>query len=266
MPTQSIAAILTVLLIALSHAVINRAHAQGGDRAMSLERLDPDLDAWNTYAQSDRQSNRLKQNLGLSAEQEKLWTPVEEALNVLQEQRRSSRSAMGASEQSDQVERLRRRAELTSQRADALKKLVDAMQPLWATLSAEQKRELTQNLSRGLGRPDQEPRMSRHGEDGMSMHQRHHRGDWRYKDEDRAGRDRRDMDERSWRDGRDRMMSRRGDDGEDDRDEIRGNRFRQYSHRWSHDDYRPRARRFERCRYEFDRRLDRDDCRCYRHD
>ena len=261
MPTPYIAATLTALIVALAPAVAKRAHAQGGDRTILLERLDPDMGASNTYAQSDRQSGGLKQALRLSTEQEKLWAPMEEALANLREQRRASRSAMMASEDSDQVERLRRRAELTTQRADALKKLVNAVQPLWVTLSEEQKRELTQSLSMGPSRADQEQRMSRREEDD-GMHQRHHRGGWRYKDQDRADRGSRDQDERGWRSHRDRMMSRRGDDDEDDRDDMRGDRF----HRYSHDDDRPRVRRFERDRYEFDRRSDRDGCRCYSRD
>ena len=174
---------------------------------------------------------------------------------------------MIASEQSDQLERLRRRAEMTTQRADALKKLVDAVQPLWATFSEEQKRQLTQSLSMAPSRSDRDQRMSRRDKDGVNMHHRHHRKDWRDDDEDRAVRNRRDWDESGWRDYRDRMMSRRGHDDEDDRDDIRGDRFHRYSHTWSPDDYPPRGGgRFERDRYDFDRRSNRDDCPCYRCD
>ena len=55
MPTSYIAAILTAVTIALAPAVAKKAHAQGDDRTILLERLDPDMGASNTYAQSDRQ-------------------------------------------------------------------------------------------------------------------------------------------------------------------------------------------------------------------
>jgi hypothetical protein len=98
----------------------------------------------DAYAQADRSG--LKQSLRLSAEQEKFWGPVEEALTKLDEQRQALRSAQMGQESADQIERLRRRAELTSQRAEALKKLADALQPLWSSLSDEQKRELARAL------------------------------------------------------------------------------------------------------------------------
>ena len=252
-----IASILTVALIALVPALTNRAHAQDGGEAGLLDR--------NTYAQSNRESG-IKQALKLSSEQEKLWVPVEEALTNLREQRRAHRASMMAGESANPMERLRRQPEVTSQRADALKKLADAAQPLWATLSEDQKRELRLNLSMAPSRADEETRTSRREDDDVGMRYRHRRESWHYQDQDRADRDRRDQDGREWRDRRDRMMGRRGDDDEDDRDDVRGNRFDRYPRRFSHDDYSPRLRRFERDRYDFDRRSDRDDCRCYRRD
>jgi hypothetical protein len=91
MSKQFIAATLAVALIALTTAGTNWANAQDGGERDLLERLDPDMDA----------SSGLKQALKLSADQEKLWAPVEEALTNLREQRRAYRSAMMASEQSD---------------------------------------------------------------------------------------------------------------------------------------------------------------------
>jgi zinc resistance-associated protein len=249
-----IAAALTVALVALGPFVPFQALAQD-ERAVLGDYFDYDPDASDAYAQSDRQGG-LKQALNLSAEQEKLWASVEEALTNLREQRRALRSAVTASEPTDQLQWLRRRAELSSQRADALKKLADAVQPLWATLSEEQKRTLTQNLSLAPSRADQERRTSRREDDDLGM--RHHRG--RYDYQDRADRDRRGRDEGEWRYHRDRMMGRRGDDDDD----MDGGRFDRYQSRRPYDDDRPRLRRFDRDRFDFDRRSDRDYCRCDR--
>jgi hypothetical protein len=76
------------------------------------ERSEANFRSLDSYAQADRRS--LKRSMGLSAEQEKLWEPVEEALTKLAEQRQTLRSAQTTQEPTDQVERLRRRAELTS--------------------------------------------------------------------------------------------------------------------------------------------------------
>jgi hypothetical protein len=252
-----IATALAVALTALAPAMPMNAHAQRGEADL-MERLRPDI-ASDTYAQSDRQSG-LKQALKLSAEQEKLWVPVEEALRNLQEQRYAIQSGLTEAEPTDQMERLRRRAEVTTQRADALKKLADAVLPLWVTLSEEQKRELAQSLSLPPSRTELERRMSRREDRDDDMRYRDPRQSSRYKDEDRSYQNRRDEDRWGWRDRRDRMMSGRDEADEDDRD-VRGDRFDRY--RRSHDDFPPRAMR-ERDRYDFNRRSDRDHCRCDR--
>ena len=252
-----IATIFTVALITFAPCVPFQAHAQ--DRE-ALERLDPDMDFTDAYAQSDRQSD-IKQSLKLSAEQEKLWGPVEEVLTTLREQRRALRSSLTTSEPTDQIERLRRRAELATQRAEALKKLADAMQPLWVTLSDEQKRELSRSFAMAPSRSDQNQRMSYRRDDD----DRYYRRAWRYDDQNRADRERGDPDDGEWRRNRDRM-NRRGGDEADERDDMRRDRFDRYSRWQSQDDYRPRAREFDRDRRDFDRRSDRDHCRCYRRD
>ena len=249
-----LAAFLTAALITLAIAPIPAQAQSGGP--FTLPHSDPDMAPPEAYAQLDRQSG-IKQALKLSIEQEKLWGPVEEALRNLREQRGSLRSAMTANESADQLVRLRRRTEVITQRANALKKLADAVQPLWATFSEEQKRQLTQTLSIGPQQIDQEHRISRRQDedDDGGMHRRHHR--WHYKDQDRTYRDRRDVPNR--------MMGRRGyDDHDDDYNNTRRDRFDRYQHRWSHDDFRPRARRFEHDRYDYDHHAERDYCRCGR--
>ncbi len=81
--------------------------------------------------------------LKLTADQEKLWPPVEAAardaatkmMGLVEKYRTTERAT-------DPIERLRRAAELAAVRADTLKKLADAAQPFYASLTADQKRRL----------------------------------------------------------------------------------------------------------------------------
>ncbi len=265
-PRHVAAILMATALIACSAGVAAQANAQGAAERGLVERLDSDTDPLDTYAQGDRLGS-IKQALRLSPDQEKLWGPVEEALISISEQRRAFRSELTADDRADQVERLRRRAELATRRADVLKKLADAVQPLWATLSDEQKRELTRSLAMGPNRADQDRRMGYGRDDGDGMPRRPYR---RYDDDDRTDRGWRDRDdaERRYR-HRDRMMGSRSDDA-DDRDDMRRDRSDRF--RWrSESDDRPRWREwdrrdFDRDRRDFDRRSGRDYCRCYRSD
>jgi hypothetical protein len=202
--------------------------------------------------------------LKLSAEQEKLWGPVEEALRNLQERTRDLRSSFGPGQPDDQIERLRRLGDLSAQRGDALKRLADAIQPLWATLSDEQKRELPRFVRVAAGQTD-EDRMSGRGRDpgdrpGMEYRRRGGEGS----DDPRGrmmGRGDEPNDQMSM--GRRRQGGYRGDrDQRYEGSEQRGDRFGGY---WgSQQDSRPRE--FDRDRRDFDRRSDSDGCRCYDRD
>lgn len=83
--------------------------------------------------------------LKLSAEQEKLWPPVETAMRnlanlrvIMMQTMRQSQGMMA----SDPVGLLRGMADRMSQEADAMRKLADAASPLYATLDEAQKRRL----------------------------------------------------------------------------------------------------------------------------
>jgi hypothetical protein len=87
----------------------------------------------------------LRAGLKLSAEQEALWPPVEEAMRSLANlhlshiQTMRQRRGMMAD---DPVGMLRGMAERMSQGADAVRNLADAAAPLYATLDDAQKRRL----------------------------------------------------------------------------------------------------------------------------
>jgi hypothetical protein len=81
--------------------------------------------------------------LKLSAEQEKNWPAVESALRDLAKQRSEWFAARASADRpSDPVERLALRADVLTKRGAALKKLADAIGPLYKSLDDGQKHRL----------------------------------------------------------------------------------------------------------------------------
>lgn len=83
--------------------------------------------------------------LKLSAEQEKLWRPVEDAMRNLARVHHSHMQAMGKTRgmmAADPVGLLRTMADRMSQGAEVVRTLADAAAPLYATLDEGQKRRL----------------------------------------------------------------------------------------------------------------------------
>lgn len=102
--------------------------------------------AENAAAFSDARIAALKAGLRMNAEQEKLWPAVEQALRDLAQQRIDRRAErMEAFRERERGERpdllgtMRERADTLTQRGDGLKKLVDAADPLYASLDGAQK-------------------------------------------------------------------------------------------------------------------------------
>lgn len=81
--------------------------------------------------------------LQLTPAQEKLWPPVEEAIRARAAARQQRLMTLAArlndSREANPIELLQQRANALSQRGAALKKLVDAWQPLIETLDTRQK-------------------------------------------------------------------------------------------------------------------------------
>ncbi|HEX2725917.1 MAG TPA: Spy/CpxP family protein refolding chaperone, partial [Beijerinckiaceae bacterium] len=111
--------------------------AAGGERMMG--RFSPeDIEAF-----TDARIAALRAGLKLTAEQEKLWPPLEEAIRALVRQRRDQARAWRESRERDDEDiaaRLRALAEQQAARAEALKKLADAVAPLHASFDEGQKR------------------------------------------------------------------------------------------------------------------------------
>jgi hypothetical protein len=89
--------------------------------------------------------------LQLTPDQQKYWPAVEEAIRARAKNRQARMERVAELPDSSQVEAVRdrdpvelmqRRAEILSQRATDLKKLADAWEPLYKTLSSDQKKRM----------------------------------------------------------------------------------------------------------------------------
>jgi hypothetical protein len=117
-----------------------QGQGQGPGRGM-MGRFSPE----DMSAFMDAHIAALKAGLKLSAEQEKLWPPVESAIRNLANLHITHMQAMRQTRgmmTSDPVGLLRSMADHMSQGADAMRKLADAAAPLYATLDEGQKRRL----------------------------------------------------------------------------------------------------------------------------
>ena len=115
----------------------------------------PRITAADLNALTDARVAIVKTALQLTADQEKYWPAIEEAIRsrAKDRQTRLEGVTIGAADRADRspietlrdrnpVEFLSRRSDALAQRAADLKKLAAAWQPLYQTLSADQKRRL----------------------------------------------------------------------------------------------------------------------------
>lgn len=112
---------------------------------MMHDRMMGRFSAEDMSAFADAHIAALRAGLRLSAEQEKLWPPVEDALRSLARLHMAHMQVMRQNRdmmRMDPVGTLRAMAEHMSQGADAMRKLADAAAPLYATLDEAQKRRL----------------------------------------------------------------------------------------------------------------------------
>ena len=85
----------------------------------------------------------IKAGLELTPDQERLWGPIEQAVRDLAKTMVAQRQKIAEEAQPrDPIARLRNQGDAAVARGQALQKLADAAQPLWATLSGDQKRRL----------------------------------------------------------------------------------------------------------------------------
>jgi len=134
-------AAVAVLAIAGSTAV----YAQHRHWGFGHMRMNPE----DRAAFADARIAAVHAGLKLSADQEKLWPPVEAAVREfakLRIDRANARMGAGPGDAgqapSDPVARLRERADAMATSAAAMKKIADAADPLYKTLDDGQKRRL----------------------------------------------------------------------------------------------------------------------------
>ena len=100
---------------------------------------------------TDMRVGVVKAGLQMTAEQEKYWPAVEEAIRARSKNRQAwleriaelqGNGAMDTLRERNPVELMQRRADMLIQRGSDLKKLADAWEPLYRTLSQDQKRRM----------------------------------------------------------------------------------------------------------------------------
>jgi len=114
---------------------------------------EPRVTAEDLNALTDARIAIIKFALQLTPDQEKLWPAVEEAIRARAKARQDRLQSLttGVAERGgpilvlrdrNPIEFLNRRADVLEQRADGLKKLATAWQPLYQTLTPDQKRRM----------------------------------------------------------------------------------------------------------------------------
>lgn len=140
--SRRVTTLLASGLIGLGFAGAAQAHDHGRDGPHGRwSNLSPE----DRAAFMDARIAAMHAGLKLNAEQEKLWPPVEAAMRDMAKMRQQRRITLQnrPSFESDAPGALRSVADAASARADALRKLADAMQPLYASLDEDQKRRAT---------------------------------------------------------------------------------------------------------------------------
>jgi hypothetical protein len=139
---------VTVLCITAS----SLAYAQTPSaREREFERLN----AADVGALTDSRVNIVKATLQLTPDQEKLWPAIEDAIRTRAKDRQAriqnvesraaelrGRSPVEVLRDRNPVDFLHRRADALAQRSTDLKRLADAWQPLYQTLSPDQKKRM----------------------------------------------------------------------------------------------------------------------------
>ena len=141
-------------LILLTTAALVAGSALAGS-AVARDRTDrAELPANQIADQADARTAHIKADLRLTPEQEKNWSGFESAMHDLgkkQADRVIAARAEEAQQKSgpvDAIELMRKEANLESEHAVDQKALADAAQPLYASLDAQQKRRLADELKR----------------------------------------------------------------------------------------------------------------------
>jgi hypothetical protein len=120
----------------------------------------PSLSRAEIDALTDARIAGIQAGLKLTAEQQRLWGPVEQALRATaaeratrMEERRArleERRQQGAQQPTDLMQRLEQQSERVKERSDRLQSFVSALKPFWASLDDGQKRLLPVLIRQGV--------------------------------------------------------------------------------------------------------------------
>jgi zinc resistance-associated protein len=156
---KTIIAGLTALALAGSSPSFAQEPANQGAKQEHYHPSPADIKAF-----TDARIAGLKAGLALTPDQEKSWPPVEQAIRDMAQARQARVQQWREQRRSeDTIGKLRARADAMTQRAVELKKLADAAEPLYRSLTEEQKHRL-RFLMRGM----------------MAHHGGGHRHGWRH--------------------------------------------------------------------------------------
>jgi hypothetical protein len=186
-----------------------RGRPGGFERPQSSERSRPNLDDMRAFA--DARLAALHAGLGLTPDQEKSWPAFEQAAREMAKLRldrfaavaNTRRDRAPQQQSNDPADRMHRRAATMTETGTTLKKVADAMDPLYKSLDDGKKRRFA--MLEQMLRPRDEGQQGREfrGRDGE-----------RGRDGFERGRDRSDRGRDGYERGRD--GSERGRDGRDD--------------------------------------------------
>jgi hypothetical protein len=137
---KTVAAGLTALFVTASSLAYAQAPSAAGSEQENARPSAADLNAL-----TDARIGIVKAALQLTPEQAKYWPAVEEAIRNRAMGRQVRLAALARQRDQgdrDPIDSVRHRADALAQRAAELKQLADAWQPLYATLTPDQKQRL----------------------------------------------------------------------------------------------------------------------------
>ena len=137
---KTVAAGLTALFITASSLAYAKPPAAAGSG-----QEEPRLSAADLNALTDARVGIVKAALQLTPEQAKYWPAVEEAIRnraMGRQTRLATRQREQGDSDRDPIDAVRHRADALAQRSAELKQLADAWQPLYSSLSPDQKQRL----------------------------------------------------------------------------------------------------------------------------
>jgi len=141
MRTTTIAGLTAIALLSPSLSFAQETPSPQG--AAEQERWRPSPEDMKAF--TDARVAGLKAGLQLTPDQEKKWPAVEQAIRDMAKARQERMAAWrerSKGEKEDSIARIRARADAMTQRAAELRKLADAAEPLYQSLSDDQKHRL----------------------------------------------------------------------------------------------------------------------------